>query len=449
MQLISILLIAVSILTLLSGVSVLLGTRKNERVDGVLFFLATLFALGWAVFVGIFLTLDEATAPDVASTIVKIYYISAPLMCWALMAYACHEFKLGKVMMCLYGAWALGLIYLILTHTELLHSGITLSEVSGNSVAITTGVFTIVYGAYHFLTVITYMIGLLVAMSRTRNDNFKKAYLMVLIGFGITGATALVFDFILPALGVYRSVWVGPLAMSFAWVFHYYAILRYRLLDVAGGWLKALSYIIIMSLAAIVYLAIFFLIFMSLFKVSNPSTSVIILNILMITIVILLFPVLNEISGYVRSLVDVHNIDLVYIVKKLAVISREYINYPELAEFLSQHLHYQYVGLLVAGRLYGSKPLKLTTTDLKALDKLKSTKRSIWLEPSEELRSKFKPLVIEGVAELRNSQGDTVGKILLGRPLGGLNFQSRNLAEVETALTLLAVAISSSKDYQL
>lgn len=447
MQLVSILLIAVSMLTLLSGVSVLLGVRKGEHLDGFLFFLATLFALGWAVFVGVFLTLPETTSLSSAETIVKIYYISAPLMCWALMAYACHEFKFGKVMMGIYGAWALALVYLILSRTSLLHSGVSLSEINGNSVAITTGTFTVVYGAYHFLTVITYMLGLLVGMRKTRNDNFKHAYLMVMIGFGITGIIALIFNFILPAFGEYKSVWLGPLAMSFAWVFHYYAILRYRLLDVAGGWLKALSYIIIMSLAAIVYLAIFFLIFLSLFKVSSPSTSVIVLNILMITIVILLFPVLNEVSSYVRSLVDVHNVDLVYIVKKLAIISREYINYPELAEFLSQHLHYQYIGLLVDGKLYGSKPLKITATDVQALNKMKA-KRSVWLELNEEIKGRLKPLGIEGVAELRNSQGEESGKILLGRPLGGINFQSRDLAEVETALTLLAVAISSGKDYR-
>ncbi len=447
MQLIIILLIAVSILTLLSGVSVLLGARRGERVSAFLFFLATFFALGWAVFVGAFLGLKSDTPLSTAKTIIYIYYICAPLMCWALMSYACHEFKFGKICMGVFGAVCLTLIYFILTRGDLLYRDINLSEVTGNTVSLQQNLFNVIYGAYHFITVLLYMVGLVVAIRKNRSDNIKKANLMVLVGFGVTGAIALLFNFILPAMGKYDTIWVGPLAMSFAWVFHYYAVLKYRLLDLAGGWLKALSYIIIMSLAAIVYLAIFFIIFFSLFRVSNPSMGVIMLNIIMITVVILLYPVLGEVAGYVRSLVDVHSVDLVYIVKKLSVVGKEYINYPELVEFLAEHLHYQYIGIIVDGKLYGSKAVKLGAGEVKNLEKARA-RRGVWVELGGELEKAAKTAGIEGVAELRNSNSETVGKILFGRPLGGINFNSRDLSEVETALTLVAVAISTEKAYK-
>ena len=44
MQLSIILLIAVSILTILSGISVLAGAKKGERKDAYIFFFATFFA---------------------------------------------------------------------------------------------------------------------------------------------------------------------------------------------------------------------------------------------------------------------------------------------------------------------------------------------------------------------------------------------------------------------
>ena len=435
MQLINILLIAVSILTLLSGISVLLGARKNERAEAVLFFLATFFALGWAVFVGVFLRLDENVSLDTARTIIYIYYICAPLMCWGLMSYACYRYKFGKISMGVFGAICLTLIYLILTKGELLYENIVLSEVTGNTVNLQNNWFNVVYGAYHFATVLMYMVGLIVAMTHTKNENIKKANLMVLIGFGVTGALALLFNFILPVMGKYDTIWIGPLAMSLAWVFHYYAILRYRLLDLAGGWLKVLSYIIIMTLAAIVYLSIFFVIFISLFKVSSPSMNVIVLNIIMITVVILL-------------LVDVHSVDLVYIVKKLNALSKEYINYPELAEFLAQHLHFQYIGLIVNNKLYSSKAVKVSNAEVDKINKLKAGKHGVWVEMNKDVKELVRNTGAEGVAVLKDSHGEEVGKILIGRPLGGINFNSRDLGEIETALTLLAVAISSDKGFR-
>ena len=171
------------------------------------------------------------------------------------------------------------------------------------------------------------------------------------------------------------------------------------------------------------------------------------LNIIMITVVILLYPVLGEVAGYVRSLVDVHSVDLVYIVKKLSVVGKEYINYPELVEFLAEHLHYQYIGIIVDGKLYGSKAVKLGAGEVKNLEKARA-RRGVWVELGGELEKAAKTAGIEGVAELRNSNSETVGKILFGRPLGGINFNSRDLSEVETALTLVAVAISTEKAYK-
>ncbi|MBR2587380.1 hypothetical protein IKE71_03365 [Candidatus Saccharibacteria bacterium] len=450
MQLIIILLVAVSVLTLLSGVSVMAGARKGEKFPAFLFFMATLFALGWALFVGAFLGLPEDISLESARTIVAFYYICAPLMCLMLMSYACYKYRFGKICMGVFGVYALVLIYFILARTELLYSGIELSNVSGNRVLINQNLFNVAYGIYHFATVALYMVGLLIAARRTKSANTRRAHIMVLIGFAITGVLALTFNFLLPAYGKYDTVWIGPLAMSFAWVFHYYAILRYRLLDLRGGWLKTLSYIIIMSLAAIVYLAIFFIIFMSLFRVSSPSTSVIILNIIMITIVILLMPVLTEISGYIRSLVSVKDVDLVYIVKKLTAISKEYINYTELAEFLAEHLHFQYAGLLIGEKLYSSelKNPRLSGTEVEKIQKMKAGKKGVWVQLSDEEKVRLKTLGIEGIAELRDNQGEVVGKILLGRPLGGVNFSGRNLSEIETALTLTAVAIASDRGFK-
>lgn len=444
MQLIIILLIAVSILTLLSGVAVLSGAKKGERLQAFLFFFTTLFSLGWAVFIGVFLGLPEDTAPETAKLIVYAYYFCAPLMCWGLMAYACYKYKLGKFGIILFALYCAGLIGSIIYDSSLLFNGITLSS-NGNSVEIHQGIFYVIYGIYHCLTVLFYIIGLLYAAHHTKIEHVKKANLMVFYGFSFTGIIALIFNFVLPYFGKYDTIWVGPLAMCVAWVFHYYAILRYRLLDLSGRWLRTLSHIIIMSLAAIVFLAIFFIVFIALFKVPSPSTSVIILNIIMVVTVLLMFPALNEISSYVRSLASVRDIDMVYVVKKLELISKEYINYYELSEFLADHLHFQYVGLLLDKKLYSSKTTKISSTDVAKIASLRTHENGPWLKIDDQTNEILKQHDIKAIADLRDNNGQSIGKILLGRPLGGINFQSRDINSIETALVLVASAINSEK----
>lgn len=445
MQLIIILLIAVSLLTLLSGIAVLSGARKGERAQAFLFFFITFFAIGWAVSIGIFLSLPESTSSDVAALTTYGIYLPALFMSWGLAIYPIYKYKIGKAVMAVYGIFCILLLVFPLMDPSILYSSITLSEIDGNIVHLQHNIYNYCYMAYFITTCSIYMIGLWYNARHAKSPQIKKANLMVLIGFTITGVVALIFDVILSFMGKYDTIWAGPLAMCAAWVFHYYAILKYRLLDLSGTWLKNLSHVIIMSLAAIIYLTIFFIIFIALFKIPSPSISVIILNIIMIVVVLLLFPVLNEVSSYVRSLASVTEVDMVYIVKKLEVISREYINYHELADFLAEHLHFQYTGLLIGGKLYGSKNVKLSSADIEKISTLKNTGKGIWLPLNTELKDNLKKGGIEAVAELKDTDGEVVGKILLGRPLGNINFQNRNLSAVETALVLTSAAISSER----
>ncbi|MBQ3325592.1 hypothetical protein IJG79_00355 [Candidatus Saccharibacteria bacterium] len=446
MQLLIMLLIAVSILTLLSGISVLFGARKGERFQAILFFLVTLFAFGWALAIGIFLSLPESTTPETAQLSAFSMYIPVLFMPLGLACYPIYRYKLGKVIIFLCLVACISLLIFMLIDPNLLYSSITISENTGNAVHLQHNLYNYLYMGYFIITCLIYMIGLWYNARHTKSPNLKKAYNIVLIGFTTTGIIALIFNAILPFLGKYDTVWAGPLAMSFAWVLHYYAILRYRLIDLSGRWLRALSHIIIMSLAAIVYLTIFFIIFIALFKIPSPSSSVILLNVIMIIIVLLLFPVLNEVSAYVRSLASIHDIDLVYLVKKLDLLSKEYINYHELAGFLADHLHFQYVGLLIDDKLYGSQNSKLTTAELNKIANIKIKNNEIWATLTEETEDVLKKHGIEAVATLRNAHGQPIGKILIGRPLGNVSFANRDIRSLETAFILIAHTIESDKN---
>lgn len=439
MQLTTLLLIVVSILTALSGIAVISGAHKGDRAQAFLFFFTTLAALGWAIGVGIFLSLPESTSPDITRAIIATYYISAPVMCWGLMAYTCHKYRLGQIGMIILGIICAIFIGIIIISPSCLYSGFDLNPITGNTVYLNQGIFYILYGIYHFVAVGLYMVGLLYAAHTAKTSRVKNANLMVFIGFTITGILALVFNFILPYFGKYDTVWVGILAMSVAWIFHYYAILRYRLLNLSSPWLKGFSHIIVMSLAAITYLVIFFIIFAALFKVPAPSAQVIFLNVLMIIAVMLLFPALNELSTFVDSLSSTDEVDVSYIVKKLTALVGYDVNLTELSSFLSDHLHFQYVGILMDGDLCGSKELKIAPDTITKVSRLKKNSGSIWLDPDPELAAILRHHEVAAVAELRNTKGKVVGQVLFGKPAGRTSFEDRDLVPIEIVLQVIPV----------
>ena len=444
-MLVTLLLVIVAILTAMSGIAVLSGAHKGDRMRAFLFFLTTMAALSWAVGAGILHSLPVNTDVETARIAVLMMYIGAPIMCWGLMAYACHKYTLGKIGMVLLAVFCSVLIGMILANPNYLYSSIELSEATGNVIHLNQNTFNILYIVYHFVAVGLCMIGFYYTARTAKTVRMKKANYMVLIGFSITGILALIFDFILPYFGIFSTVWIGILTMSIAWIFHYYAILRYHLLDLSSPWLKGFSRIIVMSLAAICYLIIFFVIFAALFRVSSMSWQVLILNALMIVVVILLFPVLNELNSYISSLASADEVDVAYIVKKLTMLVGNKVNLSELSRFLCDHLHFQYVGFIMDGKLSGSKRLKLLPESIEKLSNLRKSDGGIWLEPDATLKELLQNNNVSAVAELRNTKGKVVGQMLLGKPTGHINFEDRDLTAIEMITQVIPVVTSSNK----
>lgn len=444
MSLTTLLLIVVAILTLLSGIAVISGAHRGDRLQASLFLFTTIMAFGWAVGIGVFLSLPPDTMDSVTWKIIDMIYVSATIMSWGLMAYTCNKYKLGRIGIFVQGVVCLFFVGVIIACPHCIFDGFELNEITGNIVYVKQGVFYTLFGAYHFLSVAFYMYGLWYAARNAKTPGVKRANMMVLIGFTITGALSLIFNFILPYFRHYDTVWVGIFAMSIAWIFHYYAILRYRLLDLSSPWLRGFSHVIVMSLAAVAYLIIFFIIFGALFKVPEPSVQVIILNILMIVAVLLLFPALNELSTFISSLSSSEEVDVSYIVKKLTALSGCDINLTELAGFLRDHLHFQYFGFVLDGELYGSQKIKLSQETITKVSQLKKSVGNIWLEPDEELAKALRKEDIAAVIELRNSKGKIIGQVLLGKPTGKISFENRDQVPIEIVMQVVPVVTHPS-----
>ena len=300
MQLVAILLITVSVLTFLSGVTIFLGSTKGERARSAWFFIATIFATLWMISISLFLI----APPEWADTVgwhVNWTYINAVFIDIALLGYIVWKQKYGKIITSVFLVLGLILVGFFIHDPSLLYTKVILSS-AGNSLVSNIGLYYFLYIAFFCLLVPTVIGSLLYQIIKSKSTKTRGGDLVLLIGFAISGTMSLIFNLILP-LWRWDFIWLGPLAISTTIIAFYYSILRYRALNLSSIWLKILSYVVIMASVAILYMVIFSIIFAAMFRGSTPSIEVIVLNFLMILIFLLLMPAINELNVFIRSLI--------------------------------------------------------------------------------------------------------------------------------------------------
>ena len=443
MQFTTILLIAAAILTFLSGVAVFAGVTRDERAQGAWFFVMTLGTAAWAVGIGMFLALPT-NATDVAPWALFTLYVGAMVMLSAFVGYVGWGYKTGRVLTVLYCLVGVGLAGALLYDPSILYSSITLSE-TGNSIKIVEGWFYWAYIAFCMVTALSMLGFTLYRLLHAKKRSERAGMAVLMIGTSIAGVVLSIFDMLLP-LERYDLIWVGPLATSLNILCFYYAILRFRIMTLVTGWLKILSYIIIMMSGAIIYMIAFFAIFTALFHIPSPSSSVLILNFIMVVVMLLLIPVISEISAFVRSLISVQTVDIAYIAKKLNHLAPQNVDMRELASFLADHMHFEYVGFLINGRLYGSSSLPLSADELAQISMLKTARPgSVWQDFNEPVGKICSEQDISAIAELHNAKGKAFGQIIVGKPLGKMQFDRRDLIQMEMIINLVAAVIDSEK----
>lgn len=304
MQLVAILLITVSILTLLSGAAMFFGSTKGSRARSAWFFLATIFATMWMVSISLFL-IATPEWKDNMSALVDLTYISAIFIDIALLGYIAWQYKAGKIVTIIF--MILGCIFagFLIHDPSLLYTEIKLSS-AGNSLVTNIGLFYYLYIAFFCALVPAVIITLFYQIMKSRSSRIKGGDLVLLIGFAISGTMSLIFNLILP-LWTWNYIWLGPLAISTTIIAVYYTILRYRALNLTSRWLKGLSYIVIIASIAVLYMIVFYIIFAAMFRGSTPSVEVIVLNFIMVLFFLLLMPAMSELLSTIRALISGQN----------------------------------------------------------------------------------------------------------------------------------------------
>lgn len=299
MQLIAILLITVSILTLLSGIAVFFGATKGDRARSAWFFAATVFATIWMVSISLFLIANSDW--PYMTLLVDLTYISAIFIDIALLGYISWRKRFGKVTTLAFLVAGIIFAAFFVKNPELLYIEIVLTS-ARNSLVTNIGPFYFTYIAFFCALVPAVLITLFMQILKSKSSRIKNGDLVLLIGFAISGTMSLIFNLILP-LWTWDLIWLGPLAISTTIIAFYYTILRYHAFNLRSRWLKILSYIVLITSAAVLYMMVFYVVFIAMFRGSTPSIEVITLNFIMVLFFLLLMPAMNELLAFVRSLI--------------------------------------------------------------------------------------------------------------------------------------------------
>lgn len=443
MDLISILLIVTAILTVAVGVVSFFGSSGRERRINAWFTLTTIASAVWAISIALFLALPVGSE-RFAPLLIALIYASGPLTSPTALGFVSWRFKAGKVVTIVSLALGICLSTMVVLHPELLYSGYTISH-AGNSVHLLKNWFNFMYIAY-FMPVITgFCVMSIYSAKKATNKRLRKGLTIFAVGMVIEGVCAGIFDLLLSLFVRYDLIWVGPLALTAVMLTFFYAALRYRMVVLSSGWLKVLAYAVLLTGGATVYMLLFYIIFTALFKIPNPSASVLVLNFLMIVIVLLLMPVINELRASMNSMISVGQVDLSYVIKKLNKLASKNVNLRELAAFLADHLHFAYIGFIINGRLYGSKALAMSGEEITQITKMRAASQGVWQEPNKTTQKILDELDLKAVAELKNAKGKTFGQMIVGKPVGKASFGRRDLIQLEMIINLVAAVIDSEK----
>ena len=451
MNFIYILVIAVAVLTILAGVALVFGASKSERMRSLWFLLAAVGEVIWAVSIAVFLSLGNGTVDhDMAPWLVLGIYIGALVMDAALLSYIAWGYKIGKIVSVFFVIASVILIVLLAYDPSILYSSITLKD-TGNSVAVSMNAYYIAYLAFFCLLNTAIFLFLVYKIRHENNKKSRRGYLFFLIGLMATGILSGIFDLFLP-LFRYDLIWVGPITIGLTILGFYFSILKYKIVSLNARWLKSLSAVVIIGGAFIAYLLIFHLVFSALFKVPNPSYQVILLNFVMVAIVLALVPAIIEISNMAKSLIMTKRINLPYIVKKLSTTGTRKSDLKDISGFLSEYMHFSYVGFLVNGKFYVADDCNIPNDFLARIEKLPMPARGAWQNIASLGESSLRDYEISRVAVLVGANGDAFGQMIFGKPVYRANIDSRELAETSMIVSLIGTMLedgsrSSSKKH--
>lgn len=265
----------VAVASLLLGLLVWRGSTQNVIIRTS--FLVVSFCLAmWSIGLGLFLSATDIRTLDLAS---RIFYISATLFSPMLIIFAAY-FQRSKISGIVAG-WIRNMFVLTVIFSFYIalapefiidtraYTGSYVIDVSNITINLSNYVLFSLFFVMFFVT------ALAVGLRRWRSAAGREKHQigLFLIGLLISSIPGFVVDLILPALGEYSYIWIGPLSVLVFIGAVAYAIARYGMFDIRLAAARSVAYVLILATLTGVYFVLAYLLSILVFK-GEISTDV-------------------------------------------------------------------------------------------------------------------------------------------------------------------------------
>lgn len=241
-------LIIAGVMSLVFGLMVVAHQPRQPATR--FFFVLTVGIALWALGIAVFLATNVLAA---ALMYLRIYYIGAALIAVAMISVATHIGARRTTKYVPVTAWVLFSVValMIVVRVDWLIAQVVLND---HTVVIhPIGYF--VYVAYFILLFLAALI-ILAHQARRRSALLVRSQLrLISYAYGIAGSVGMIFNLLLPAVGRYDLIWIGPLSTFIFIPLAYLTIVKHRLFGLKDAAVRTIAYAMLLSLLTIIYYA--------------------------------------------------------------------------------------------------------------------------------------------------------------------------------------------------
>ena len=291
----------VALMALILGMLVLKKSKRHYDTKQW-FFLVCLCLAVWSAGLEMFSLADNGAALDIAS---RWFYVASAVFCPALAIFTAKSFlPLTKsVRSFIFISSALFIIfsvYIILAPEFIINASEVTAPVDFLQIPINSINYVVFATFFSVFFLIVMWFGY---VAWRKSDSIRRKQVAIyMTGLLVSSIPGFVVDLLLPALGDYRYVWVGPVAIILFLFAIMYSIVKYRLMDVKTAVARSVSYMLLLIALAVVYIISAYVISIVIFQRTLTIDSR--LNFMNMVLAILLAFLYQPIKRFFNKLTD-------------------------------------------------------------------------------------------------------------------------------------------------
>ena len=291
----------VALMALILGMLVLKKSKRHYDTKQW-FFLVCLCLAVWSAGLEMFSLADNGAALDIAS---RWFYVASAVFCPALAIFTAKSFlpltKSVRSFIFISSSLFIVLsIYIILAPEFIINASEITTPVDFSQIPI-NAINYIVFAT--FFSVFFLVVMWFGYVAWRKSDTIRRKQVAIyMTGLLVSSIPGFVVDLSLPALGDYRYVWVGPVAIILFLFAIMYSIVKYRLMDVKTAVARSVSYMLLLIALAVVYIISAYVISIVIFQRTLTIDSR--LNFMNMVLAILLAFLYKPIKRFFNKLTD-------------------------------------------------------------------------------------------------------------------------------------------------